>query len=226
MSKAGAQKLDSRRYAWCGGVFMGPRLCWKGDAALLQNEMVMGRSKVPPLEAYSRVTNAGRFAPLHDIASDLADRLEAEFDVVRQEGVGLDPELESRYELARPSVRLAPKTPDAAPLVFTFSKFPGVYLRLGRWYTAAFPSCGCDACNEAMETEAERLESLIDNVTAGRFREGIEIRDSGEAWSAWEVWSPKERSSSASMLDREKAQRLIGEGGRSSYEWSAWPGRT
>ena len=185
----------------------------------------MESSDHPTPEAYSRVTNAGRFAPLHDIATELLDRLETEFDVVREEGFGLDPELESRYELARSSVKLVPKMASAAPMVFTFSKFPGVYVRAGRWCTAAFPSCGCDECNEAMETEGERLRSLIDDVLAGRFREAMRIPDSGPAWGEWEVWSNKERSLSSSMLDRDEARRMVAEGERSSYEWSPWPRR-
>lgn len=69
----------------------------------------MESSDHPTPEAHSRVTNAGRFAPLHDVATELLDRLETEFDVVREEGFGLDPELESRYELARSSARVVPK---------------------------------------------------------------------------------------------------------------------
>jgi hypothetical protein len=50
----------------------------------------------PPEEAYSRVTDAGRFAPLHDAATEMFDRLEAEYEVERVEGSGLDDELEER----------------------------------------------------------------------------------------------------------------------------------
>jgi hypothetical protein len=185
----------------------------------------MEASGDPPLEAYSRVTNAGRFARLHDVASELLDRLETEFDVVREEAYGLDPELETRYELARPCVRLVPKTPAAAPVVFVFSTFPGVYVRLGRWCTVAFPACGCDACNELVEIEAERLQSLIDDVIAGRFREAIRVPDSGPAWSEWELWSDTERSRSSSMLDRDDAWRMLGEESQTSCQWSPWPRR-
>ena len=61
------------------------------------------------LEAYSRVTNPERFASLHDVAAELLDRLELEFDAERAEGYGLDPELEEGCKLARPSVRLVPR---------------------------------------------------------------------------------------------------------------------
>ena len=37
----------------------------------------------PPLEAYSRVTNPGRFQPLHALALELIERLEADYEVIR-----------------------------------------------------------------------------------------------------------------------------------------------
>lgn len=39
----------------------------------------------------------------------------------------------------------------------------------------AFPSCGCDACDEHAEDQIERLAWLVDQVTAGRFRGAIEL---------------------------------------------------
>jgi hypothetical protein len=245
MRKAGAKSPQFRKCGLRSSVFFGPRLCWIGDACgvaprqafnlraknptFVQNEnadrFCMESSDDPTSAAHSRVTNAGRFAPLHDVASELLDRLEKEFDVVREEAYGLDPELETRYELARPCVRLVPKTAAAAPVVLAFSKFPGVYVRLGRWCTAAFPACGCDACSEVVEIEAERLRSLIDDAIAGRFREAIRVPDSGPAWSEWEVWSDTERCRSSSMLDRDDARRMLGDGELASYEWLPWPRR-
>ncbi len=62
----------------------------------------------PPPEAYSRITDPGRFRALHDFAVPLLSRLEATFDVERLEGYGLDHELE-RSDLVRPSVKLLPR---------------------------------------------------------------------------------------------------------------------
>src|SRR6202171_2510794 len=135
-----------------------------------------------PLEAYSRVTNPERFASLHVVAGELLDRLQLEFDVVRTEGHGLDPELEEGCKLARPSVTLVPRDVGAAPIVVAFSAFPGLRVRFGRWWTTAFPTCGCDACDETAESETERLKSLVDNLTAGRFREAIRLPANGAAW--------------------------------------------
>jgi hypothetical protein len=129
----------------------------------------------PPPEAYSRVTNPKRFAPPHAASEGLLDRLEREFDTERTRGYGLDPELEEGFKLARPSVSLVPRDTGAAPIVVAFSAFPGLRVRFGRWHMVAFPTCGCDACDETAESEIKRLSSLIDNVTAGRYRESLRI---------------------------------------------------
>ena len=89
----------------------------------------------PPPEAYSRITDPERFRALHDFAVRLLSRLEATFDVDRLEAYGVDHELEDRSDLVRPSVKLIPRSPDAAPIVLVFTAFPGLHVRLGRWRT-------------------------------------------------------------------------------------------
>ncbi len=127
----------------------------------------------PPEEAYGRVTDAERFRPLHSAALELIGRLEADFDVERVEGYGLDEELESRVGLARASVRLSPMDVEAAPITVAFSDFPGLYVRFGRWHVEPFPNCGCDACGGSAEEEIEDLAKLVDCVTGGGFREAV-----------------------------------------------------
>ena len=63
----------------------------------------------PPEEAYSRVTDAERFRPLHGAMREIIGRLENEFEVEREDGYGLDEELERGLELAGPSFTLNPK---------------------------------------------------------------------------------------------------------------------
>jgi hypothetical protein len=148
--------------------------------------------------------------------------LEREFDAERAEGYGLDPELEEGCKLARPSVTLAPRDVGAAPVAVTFSAFPGVRVRFGRWCMTAFPTCGCDACDETAESETERLKSLVANLTAGRFREAIRIPAEGAASQTSEFWSVGERWSAQSQLDRAHAQQFVAAGYRSSYDWRPW----
>ena len=178
-------------------------------------------------DPHTRVTNPGRFASLHSMAAELLDQLSSRFDVAREEGHDLDSELEARSELAGPSVRLTPTNSSAAPLVIVFSAFPGLHARLGRWYLTAFPACGCDACGETVEGEAERLKSMIDDLTSGRFHEALQTDADGATWLDSEfgshgatVWR-----SSRSRLTGERAQKLLGEGGPFSYLWSAWAAR-
>jgi hypothetical protein len=179
----------------------------------------------PPLEAYSRVTNPERFASLHDSAAGLLDHLEWEFDAKRREAYGLDPELEEGCNLSRPSVALLPRDIGAAPLTIAFSDFPGLRVRFGRWYVVAFPTCGCDACDEAAESETERLKSLIDNMTAGRFREAIRVRADGTPWKESEFWSSRGSVAEESRLDEALARKLLDATGQSSYDWQPWPRR-
>ena len=158
-------------------------------------------SEGPPEEAYSRVTDAARFAPLHDAATEMFDRLEAEYEVERVEGSGLDDELEERLTCARPSVRLSAVDPAAAPITVVFSDFPGLHIRFGRWSTDLFPVCGCDACDESAEDEIERLTMMVDSVTTGGFREVVRcpaLPFVGDGWLKSEFWTPAAQS----ILDR------------------------
>jgi len=179
----------------------------------------------PPLEAYSRVTNPERFASLHDTAAEMLDRLEREFLTERREAYGLDSELEEGCTLMRPSVALLPRDIGAAPLIVAFSAFPGLRARFGRWYTVAFPTCGCDACDETAENEIERLRSLIDNMTRGRFREAIRVSADGTVWQESEFGSTGGRSAERARLDQAHARKLLRAGGRRSYEWRPWSER-
>jgi len=178
----------------------------------------------PPPEAYSRVSEPERFRPLHTVALRVLEQLKAAFTVDRCEGYGLDSELEVG-DLARPSVRLVPRDPQAAPLVIAFTTFPGLRVRVGRWRTDAFPACGCDACAETAEDEATRLAELVDDVTAGRFREGMSVPRAGDGWQEWEVWSPRQRSSHRSLVDRARAAELLAGRASASIAWGPWPRR-
>ena len=76
------------------------------------------------------------------------------------------------------------------PITLSFTTFPGLSVRLGRWYTDSFPTCGCDACDETSEGERKRLENLVEALTAGRFREARGLSYTGEAWAQTSFWEP------------------------------------
>ena len=183
----------------------------------------------PPPEAYSRVTNAERFRPLHGAMLEIIGRLENEFEVERRDEYGLDEELERGLDLAGPSVRLNPRNAGAAPIGVVFSKFPGLHVRFGRWYREPFPRCGCDACDESAEGEIERLSEMVEDVTAGRFREALRrplISFWGSAWWETKFWSPAgRRSTSRSRVDRVSAHRMSGGRRRVDLDWEPWQPR-
>ncbi|HXG69387.1 MAG TPA: DUF6226 family protein [Gemmatimonadaceae bacterium] len=180
----------------------------------------------PPPEAYSRITNPDRFAPLHDDALNLLSRLSAEFDVQRSEGYGLDPELE-RADLARQTVQLVPANPASASLTFVFTTFPSVNLRCGRLMVETFPCCGCDACGETAASEGKRLHAVIDEVVHGHFREEITIPWLGRASQKFELGtlgSPNGLRKGGVSLERLRARALV-RGGTRSWQWAPWPTR-
>jgi hypothetical protein len=182
----------------------------------------------PPPEAYSRVTNSERFQPLHALALELIDRLEASFKTQRVEGYGIDPEMEELLagarKLARPTIKLVPENAKAAPLTIVFSGFPGIGIRAGHWYLELFPNCGCDACDDTLDGEAEQIRRLVEDVTSGRFREAIYLTAEGGAWQG-ELWSPQGSSSRRGRLQRSLALQRAAQAGGASFEWQPWPAR-
>ncbi len=132
----------------------------------------MGRRRrgQPPAKAYSRVTNPERYAVLHDHALRLLRDLESRFDVERVEGYDIDPDLEPP-EPARPTVRLEPIDPGAAPVTIAFTRFPGLVVRRGTEHIRSYPVCGCDGCDESPEELLAYLDEQVGAAVSGTFRE-------------------------------------------------------
>lgn len=184
----------------------------------------MGQGPAParPLdEAYSRVTNPERFEPLHEWALGTVARLNSEYEVTLEEGLGLDDELE-RGPLARPTIKLTPSQVSCAPVTIAFTDFPGLEVRVGNWVTEVFPSCGCDACDEMPEEEFERLTRLLNNVVAGRFRESMRLDPEGTGWSTREFWNGERRSSGGALQSGRKATLILGGKSEMVVEWMPW----
>jgi hypothetical protein len=170
----------------------------------------------PPDEAYSRVTDAERFRPLHEAALRQVAWIEREFFVTREDGFGLLPPPPG-MTLARPSIRLAPALPAAASILLVFTTFPGILLRFGHCATETFPACGCDACDETAEEETERLREVIGCVVAGRFQERLGWRGADDRW---EVWSERGRSGRGGIgTCAESLPRRL----RRTTSWKPWP---
>lgn len=176
----------------------------------------------PPDKAYSRVTEPDRFLPLVDWTLDLLSRIEAQYDVVREEGYGLDPELE-RADMTRPTVRLTPERDGAAPIVAAFTHYycTGIDVRFGRYHTEPFPDCGCDACDETAEDAFESLQRVMEAVVAGQFREWFYMTPDGSGRVGREFW----RQISTGM-DRRELNRAARPGSPAARttSWNGCPG--
>jgi hypothetical protein len=121
----------------------------------------------PPEEAYGRTTDVARFAVLHDIGHQLLDDLERRYDVTRT--TTSEPDSHSDVEAA--VVTLVPADPRASALTLVFDAFPGLLVRYGSRGATHEPVCGCDACDEDVESCVARMTDRIDAVVSGSFGE-------------------------------------------------------
>jgi hypothetical protein len=167
--------------------------------------------------------NAGtaRFAVLHDAAERLLDELAEGYLVERRES---KEELGETEALVR-MVRLIPRTPAAGPLAVAFTDFPGLIVRLGRWWVEALPGCGCDECDEdpAGLVELLRTQSaaLVEGGLWERVRRGV-----GGSWFESQligVGYCERREAQLSARDAREARRS---GFAAAVQWAPWPRRS
>ena len=151
-------------------------------------------------------------------------RLQSEYEVTLEEGIGLDAELE-RVPLSRPTMRLTPLYESSAPVTIAFTDFPGLEVRVGHWVTERFPTCGCDECDEMPEEEFKSLTELLGNVVAGRFRESMRLHPDGPGWSNREFWNEDGPSRGGSLVSREKAARILDGKAEIVVVWTPWQPR-
>ena len=179
----------------------------------------------PPEDAYSRVSEPERFAPLHSWALEVVARLQSEYEVTLDEAGIADADLE-RSPLSRPLMKLTPIQDSSAPITIALTDFPGLGVRAGRWLIDWFPSCGCDACDEMPEAAFEGFADLLSDVVAGRFRESMYLDRSGDGRSTRQLWCGEHRrSSGGSYLPRDKAVQILDGKTEIFMEWMPWQPR-
>lgn len=127
----------------------------------------------PPDDTYSVTSNLERFAPLHDIAAALIVHLVARYDVELTAGAAHAEDLMTEMDDIVRTFRLTPADPASAPLTIVLSGFPGVVVHAGLLHDFEFPPCGCDACDESWEGQAQTMEWHVLAVAAGKFRENV-----------------------------------------------------
>lgn len=142
-------------------------------------------SGAPPDDAYSRVSHPERFAPLQVIADALIEHLRTTYraDVAARTESVTTPNTTKL-------IVVAPDRDDGAPLSFRFTDFPGVILTTGLRHDAAFPPCGCDACDDKWESVADDMERLVFAVTDGRFSERIAFLPGGKVNVRFSIETP------------------------------------
>ncbi len=134
----------------------------------------MGRDEPAP-EAYGRVSAPERYGVVVERAAELVARLERDFRVARGP-VGPDDLGPGLSASALWVTRLVPGDPGAAPLTLAATDFPGVSALFGRTCLTAYPSCGCDACDEDPARVVEQLESDVAVLVEGGFSEAVTAR--------------------------------------------------
>lgn len=176
----------------------------------------------PPPEAYARVTNPERFSPLHDLAERLLNELSRQYAVIREEGYDLDHDSD-RNALSRPSVRLTPENDSEAPLQISFTSFPGLSIRLGKWCVERLPACGCDACGESIETTREWLDFLVHSTVAGHLREEIVLpRQNEDALRIIEIGEAARGRVATRRTPVSRAEAEAWVTSRSARAWAPW----
>jgi len=173
------------------------------------------------VRADPHTTRAARFAVLHDAAEALLNNLGERFMVERRES---KESLGPTDALVR-MVRLIPRTPAAGPLAVAFTDFPGLMVRLGRWWAEALPGCGCDDCGEDPDELAGIMRAQVAALVEGGLWERVR-RGVGGSWFETRligVGLSARREGPLTARDAREARRS---GFAAPVQWAPWPRRS
>jgi hypothetical protein len=172
------------------------------------------------VRADPHVTGAARFAVLHEAAEALLDELDRCYVVDRRE---TKESLGPAEALVRME-RLMPRMPAAAPLAIAFTDFPGLSVRLGRWWVEMLPGCGCDVCEEDPEQLVELLRTqayaLVEGGLWERVRRGV-----GGSWFETRLIGEGVNECREGPLTRRDARNARRGGIAAPVQWAPWPRR-
>jgi hypothetical protein len=178
------------------------------------------RGILTQVRAHPHATDTARFAVLHDAADRLLDELTERYLVERRE---TKEELGPAEALVR-MVRLIPRTPAAGPLAVAFTEFPGLTVRLGRWWAEALPGCGCDACDEDPAGLAELLRSQTTALVEGGLWERVR-RGVGGSWFETRLIGVDFSGRREGQLTARDAREARRSGFAAAVQWAPWPRR-
>ena len=170
------------------------------------------------MRAYPHIADTARFAVLHEAAETLLDQLTERYMVQRREtkeSVG------SEDALVR-TVRLIPRTPAAGPLAVAFTDFPGLLIRLGRWWAEDLPACGCDDCGEdpaeLVEVLRTQTSALVEGGLWERVRRGV-----GGSWFETRLIAVGFNARREGPLPARDAREARRSGFAAPVQWAPWP---
>ncbi|MEV4345990.1 DUF6226 family protein [Actinoplanes sp. NPDC049596] len=172
------------------------------------------------MTADPHITGSIRFSVLHDAAGALLAELDERYMVDRRE---TKEQLGPAEALVRIE-RLMPRTPAAAPLAIAFTDFPGLRLRLGRWWVETLPACGCDDCEEdpAQLVEVLRTQAyaLVEGGLWERVRRGV-----GGSWFETRLIGVGVNGRREGPLTRQDGREARRSGFAAPVLWAPWPRR-
>jgi hypothetical protein len=169
---------------------------------------------------HPHVADSQRFAVLHEAAERLLDEFTERYVVERREGKEL---LGPAEPLVR-VVRLMPHMPAAGPLAIAFTEFPGVTVRLGRWWAETLPGCGCEVCAEDPQDLIDVLRAqaaaLVEGGLWERVRRGI-----GGSWFETRLIGDGVNARREGPLTAREARDARRGGFAAAAQWAPWPRR-
>lgn len=160
-----------------------------------------------------------RLQVLADAAEVLLDELDERYTVERRESkepLGSD----AGAPLVR-VVRLIPRSPAAGPLAVVFGDFPGIVLRLGRWYEERLPSGDSGEDPGALVADLRaRAGAHVEGGLWERVRRGV----TGSCRETRLV-GPDFSLGGSAPLDPAEARAARREGFAAPVQWAPWPRR-
>ena len=168
----------------------------------------------PDEDACGRVTNPERYQVVVEAAADLISKLVEAFDVAETSGSSVV-DFPNWRDAPPKTIRLVPS--QGSPLAFLITDFPGVGVRFGEWGREAFPTCGCDACDEQPSDVIRKMSDLVEAAVDGRYEEELTKRKLRNSFTG--RWG---RQSSEGRLERGEWR---GYGQPGVHKWPPWPRR-
>lgn len=180
----------------------------------------------PPEETYSVVTHPERFAPLHEVADAVVDFLTENYEVMLEHDSHVALDILYRGDDVLRAVRITPESPDSASVTIVYSTYPGLRAHIGLLQDAHFPVCGCDACDDTWQSEAERFERTIFAAVLGNYQERVTLAPKLRTFYQFEYENGGEGAEGEpSLAERDRAIAAASILERIGGHWAAWPRR-